>query len=47
MARILRIPATAVPAVASANTEASSGMVVSMTNEATTRLAALVGVTSP
>ncbi len=47
MLSILRIPATATPPVTSANTVASSGMVVSMTAEARKRPMPLCGVTSP
>jgi hypothetical protein len=47
MAMILRNPSAAARPVASAKTEASSGMVVSMVAEAMIRPAAFLGVTSP
>ena len=47
MAMILRSPSAAARPVASAKTEASSGMVVSMVAEAMIRPAAVLGVTSP
>jgi hypothetical protein len=47
MDRILRSPSAAARAVISANTEASSGMVVSMVSEAIRRPTAVFGVTSP
>ena len=46
-ARTLFTPAAAAAPVTSANTAASSGMVVSMTPDAISRPAGLRGVTSP